>query len=175
MGVTHVTERPFSCRKYTPGCVDGSNGRGEPPSDVVLEDVDEFGDEAVAAECPIEPSVDEHGCDRFLERAGQADPDVGVLRLPGAVHDAAHDGDSQLLGAGIGSLVNVFGIALVVVGGGFGLAASEFLFRPALEVARREALAPARAELRLAEAELGAEAGLVGAGLLALETLDARR
>jgi len=24
VGVTHVTERPFSCRKYTPGCVDGS-------------------------------------------------------------------------------------------------------------------------------------------------------
>ena len=26
-GVTHVTERPFSCGEYTPGRVDGSNGR----------------------------------------------------------------------------------------------------------------------------------------------------
>jgi hypothetical protein len=26
VGVTHVAERPFSCRKYTPGSVDGSNG-----------------------------------------------------------------------------------------------------------------------------------------------------
>jgi hypothetical protein len=25
VGVTHVAERPFSCQKYTPGSVDGSN------------------------------------------------------------------------------------------------------------------------------------------------------
>ena len=78
----------------------------------------------------------------------------------------------RLLGAGIGSLVNVFGAELVVVGGGFGLAAAPFLFEPALEVARREALRPARAGLRLVSAELGTDAGLMGAGLLALESLD---
>src|SRR5216117_3591495 len=42
-----------------PGCVDGSNGRGEPPGDVVLEDVDEFRHQAVAAERPVEPAIDE--------------------------------------------------------------------------------------------------------------------
>jgi len=78
----------------------------------------------------------------------------------------------RLLGAGIGSLVNVFGAELVVVGGGFGLAAAPLLFEPALEVARREALRPARAGLRLVSAELGTDAGLMGAGLLALESLD---
>ena len=76
----------------------------------------------------------------------------------------------RLLGAGIGSLVNAFGMQLVIVGGGFGLAAAEFLFEPALEVARREALPPARG-LRLVAAELGEDAGLIGAGLLAQEAI----
>ncbi len=77
----------------------------------------------------------------------------------------------RLLGAGIGSLVNVFGAELVVIGGGFGLAAAPFLFEPALEVARREALRPARPGLRLVTAELRTDAGLLGAGLLAFEAL----
>jgi glucokinase len=75
----------------------------------------------------------------------------------------------RLLGAAIGTFTNIFSPELVVVGGGFGLAASRFLFPPALEVARREALEPARAGLRIVAAELGSDAGLVGAGLLALE------
>ena len=99
--------------------------------------------------------------------------------------ERAHAGDAaatdaltvmgRLLGAGIGSLVNVFGAELVVVGGGFGTAAAEFLFPAALEVARREALGPARTGLRIVPAELGSDAGLVGAGLVAFEALDGRR
>ena len=81
----------------------------------------------------------------------------------------------RLLGAGIGSLVNVFGAELVIVGGGFGGAAAEFLFGPALEVARREALPPAREGLRIVEAALGPEAGLIGAGLVAFAKLDGER
>jgi glucokinase len=83
----------------------------------------------------------------------------------------ALSGIAHLLGAGIGSFVNTFGAELVIVGGGFGLAAAEFLFPVALDIARREALEPARAGLRLVSAELGKDAGLVGAGLLALEAL----
>ena len=99
--------------------------------------------------------------------------------------DRAREGDAEaiealerigrLLGAGIGSLVNIFGVELVVVGGGFGIAAASFLFEPALEVARREALAPARDGLRIVTAELGEDAGLVGAGFVAFATLDAER
>jgi glucokinase len=77
----------------------------------------------------------------------------------------------RLLGAAIGTFTNIFSPELVVVGGGFGLAASRFLFPPALEIARREALEPARAGLRIVAAVLGSDAGLVGAGLLALEEL----
>jgi glucokinase len=75
----------------------------------------------------------------------------------------------RLLGAGIGSFVNMSGPEVVVIGGGFGTAAGELLLGPALESARQEALPPTGDTLRLVEAELGAEAGLVGAGLLALE------
>jgi glucokinase len=78
----------------------------------------------------------------------------------------------RLLGAGVGTLVNVFNPELVVIGGGFGVACGELLLGPALEVARIEALAPAGERLRLVEAELGADAGLIGAAFLALEALD---
>jgi hypothetical protein len=67
------------------------------------------------------------------------------------------------LGAAIGSLANLFDPELVVVGGGFGEAAGELVLGPAQEAARREALAPADSTLRVVPAELGAEAGLVGA------------
>jgi glucokinase len=75
------------------------------------------------------------------------------------------------LGAGIGSLINIFGPEVVVIGGGFG-AAAEFLFGPAREVLIREALAPAGELVRIVQAELGPEAGLVGAGLVGFEALD---
>ena len=76
----------------------------------------------------------------------------------------------HLLGAAIGSFVNISGAGLVIVGGGFGNAAAGFLFPSALEVARRElVLESARSGLRIVQAELGSDAGLIGAGLLALE------
>ena len=97
--------------------------------------------------------------EQLVERAEEGDAEaVEALREMG-----------HLLGAAIGSFANVFDPELFVVGGGFGLAASRFLFPAALETARREALGPARAGLRIVSAELGGDAGLVGTGLLALE------
>ena len=80
-------------------------------------------------------------------------------------------GIGHLLGAAIGSFINVFAPELTIVGGGFGIAASEFLLPEAHEVARREALEPARAGIRIVKAELGSDAGLIGAGLLAFEAI----
>jgi glucokinase len=97
----------------------------------------------------------------LVGRAEEGDPDA-LEALAGIGH---------LLGAAIGSFVNVFAPELTIVGGGFGIAASEFLFPEALEVARREALEPARAGLRIVKAELGSDAGLIGAGLLAFEAI----
>lgn len=99
------------------------------------------------------------GAEQLVERA-QAGDDAARAALAEL---------GRLLGAGIGSFVNMFGVELVVIGGGFGVGAGELLLVPALEAARREALSPASQRLRLVEAELGADAGLIGAGLLALE------
>ena len=75
------------------------------------------------------------------------------------------------LGSGIGSLVNIFNPELVVIGGGFA-AAGDALLDHARERVQREALEPARDLVRIVPAALGAEAGVVGAGLIAFEALD---
>ena len=93
-------------------------------------------------------------------------------------HKAARSALSQIghyLGAAIGSFANIFGPEVVVVGGGFGTAAWDFLSGPAEEAARREALHPADNELRIVQAALGDDAGLVGAGLVGFEALDGLR
>jgi glucokinase len=78
----------------------------------------------------------------------------------------------RALGAGIASFVNVFEPEVVVVGGGFG-SAGELLLGPAREVLAREGLEPARDTVRVVEAELGFYAGVIGAGMIAFEALDA--
>ena len=81
------------------------------------------------------------------------------------------DGMGRRLGAGIGSLVNIFDPELVVIGGGFA-AAGDFLLDAAREVMRREALAPEAERVRVVRAELGTAAGLIGAGLVAFDAVD---
>jgi glucokinase len=76
------------------------------------------------------------------------------------------------LGAAIGSLVNIFDPEVVVIGGGFGLAAGEQLLGPARAAVLREALAPGGETVRLALAELGTEAGMVGAALVGFEAVS---
>jgi predicted NBD/HSP70 family sugar kinase len=75
------------------------------------------------------------------------------------------------LGVAIGSLVNIFGATRIVIGGGFGIAAFDDLVPAARTALLREALAPSGQLVEIERAKLGAEAGLVGAGLIALESL----
>lgn len=89
-------------------------------------------------------------------RAGEEGPAAALAEI------------GRKLGAGIGSLVNIFEPELVILGGGFA-AAGELLLGPAREVARREALEPGRDLVRIALAELGPEAGVVGAALIGFE------
>ena len=79
-------------------------------------------------------------------------------------------GIGRYLGAGIASFVNVFEPEVVVVGGGFG-EAGELLLGPAREVVAIEGLEPARDTVRIVEAQLGVEAGVIGAGMVAFEAL----
>jgi glucokinase len=75
------------------------------------------------------------------------------------------------LGAGLASLVNVFNPELIVLGGGFA-EVGEPLLRPARELVEQEALPPARDLVRIVPAELGPDAGLLGAALVGFQALD---
>ena len=75
------------------------------------------------------------------------------------------------LGAGIGSLVNIFEPELIVLGGGLGEALDLYL-DAALETMRKEALSPGRDLVRVVPAELGTDAGVVGAAFVGLEALE---
>jgi glucokinase len=107
------------------------------------------------AEEEFGPAVDAHRLVR-LAREGE----------PRAVEILA--GIGRRLGAGIGSLVNIFNPELVVIGGGFA-AAGDFILEPAREIVRREVLAGAGDRVRIVRAELGTAAGLIGAALVAFD------
>jgi len=77
------------------------------------------------------------------------------------------------LGAGMTSFVNAFEPEVIVVGGGFGGATGELLLAPAREVVAREGLTPGRDTVRIVEAQLGADAGVIGAAMIAVEALGA--
>jgi len=73
------------------------------------------------------------------------------------------------LGVGIASLANIFEVNAVVVGGGL-VETGELLLAPARAVAREYAYAPnARGIAPVLPATFGADAGKIGAALLALE------
>ena len=117
--------------------------------------------------------------DRAAARLYGADADAPVLvgraraGDPRAVEALAEIG--RLLGIAIGSLINIFDPDVVVVGGGFGAAAGDLVLEPARVAARGEAIQPADGSLQIVEAELGDEAGLIGAALVAFEALDGAR
>jgi glucokinase len=112
---------------------------------------------AKLAQAEFGPAVDAH---RLVRLANEGEPRaVQIL-----------DGIGRRLGAGIGSLVNIFNPELVVIGGGFA-AAGDFILEPAREILRREALAEAGYRVPVVRAELGTAAGLIGAGLVAFDAL----
>ena len=125
------------------------------------------------------PSPPGHAADRVA--AELYGPGAGAPLLV----ERAREGDERardalaeigrLLGIAIGSLANIFDPDVVVVGGGFGAAAAELILEPALAAARGEAIQPADTTLRIVQAELGEEAGLIGAALVGFEALDGVR
>jgi glucokinase len=109
------------------------------------------------AQAEFGPAVDAH---RLVRLANEGEPRaIQIL-----------DGIGRRLGAGIGSLVNIFNPELVVIGGGFA-AAGDFILEPAREIVRREALAEVGYRVPIVRAELGTAAGLIGAGLVAFDAL----
>ncbi len=100
-----------------------------------------------------------------------------VLGPAATAHDLVRERNPALehighhLGVAMGSLVNIFGAERIVIGGGFGVAAFELLLPAARLAVLTEALAPAGQQLEIESANLGASAGLIGAGLVAFESI----
>jgi glucokinase len=84
---------------------------------------------------------------------------------PGAAEALTRMGES--LGVGLASLLNLLDPELVVIGGGLGSDAGPLLLEPAERVARERALEPAASATRFAVAEMGEDAGMLGAAMLA--------
>jgi glucokinase len=102
-----------------------------------------------------EPIRGEH----VLAAARRSDP--GAMTALGRI--------GRILGVGIANAMNIFNPEVVLIGGGVS-AAGELLVGPAREEARVRARPPA-CDARVEIARLGADAGMIGAGLLAWDAL----
>jgi glucokinase len=98
----------------------------------------------------------------------------------GIVTELAHAGDAaaasvlaqvgRRLGYGLVGVVNVFNPEMIVIGGG-AIAAGEMLLAPAREVVAERALPPMREMVSIVPTAFGDESGMLGAALLALDSL----
>jgi glucokinase len=119
-------------------------------------------------------------------RVAESAPESGLGRalaagreITGAlVTELAHDGDrasrdvvalvGERLGVGIASLVNIFNPEVIVIGGGV-VAAGDLLLEPARRVMLKRALSPSKDVVRVVPARFGAESGMLGAAMLAMD------
>jgi glucokinase len=100
------------------------------------------------------------------------------------VTELAYDGDAAALevleligtrlGAACSSFVNAFNPQVIVIGGGV-MAAGDLMLEPARQVVAERALAPGRDLVRIVTAAFGVEAGMVGAGAFAFDSLASDR
>jgi glucokinase len=167
----------------------GSTGAGAELGHVVI---DENGPPC-QGNCPNRGCVEALASGTALAREGQAiaerDPDSALGRLLAdgepidgrAVTEAALVGDeaargavetiARHLGVALSSLANIFEPDVIVIGGGV-MAARELLLEPARRELVGRALPPQNAT-RVVAAELGHEAGMLGAATMAREELAA--
>ncbi|QCS48260.1 ROK family protein [Picosynechococcus sp. PCC 11901] len=109
----------------------------------------------------------------------------GVKRIsgkdPGELGELAEAGDAEaiahwqtygkLLGAGLTSLIYIFTPEMIILGGGIS-ASSDFFLPAAIAEIERRVLPSSRVDLKLTKAQLGNNAGMVGAAKLALEKIS---
>ncbi len=141
-------------------------------------------------DCPNRGCVESLASGTAIGREGRAaaarEPDsalgravAGGAELDGAmVTDAALDGDEtardvlslagRRIGVALSSLANALDPEMIVIGGGV-IRAGELLVGPAREEVRARALRPMN-QVRVEAAELGPDAGLIGAATMALES-----
>lgn len=78
------------------------------------------------------------------------------------------------LGLGLGNVINLFNPEIIVVGGGVSKA-GEILFAPLRAYARASSLESAAEAVRIVPAELGNDAGCIGAAGLVLQETEAKK
>ncbi len=92
--------------------------------------------------------------------AAQAGDDLARLMMSRTGH---------FLGMAVADLINVLNLSMVVIGGAMG--ARPLLIAGIIEEAHRRAFAPALADCQIVASQLGEEAGVIGAALLASQAL----
>jgi glucokinase len=142
--------------------------------------------------CPNRGCVETFASGTAIARDGRAaaeeEPDSALGRALAAGHEiegrtvteAALDGDAAAvrvivnagrhLGVALATLANIFEPQVFVIGGGV-MAVGELMLEPARGELRSRALPPQN-ETRVAAAELGPEAGMIGAAAMARRGLD---
>lgn len=123
--------------------------------------------------CPNNGCLESLASGTALERMAGTRSGEEVLRL-------ARAGDQESialihklgcnLGAGIASVINTFNPDVIAVGGGVATA-GELLLKPAIDEARRRALPALERVVDIVPAQLGVEAGVIGAALMAKSML----
>lgn len=162
----------------------GSDGAASEPGHIVID----YNGPRCQGNCPNHGCVETYASGTALAREGRAaaqrEPEsalgkllAGGAKIDGkAVTDAAQDGDrvalavvdkaGRRLGVALASLANVFEPEVIAIGGGVGKALGELMLGPAREEMRSRALPPMNGTpVKLAE--LGPEAGMIGAAEMA--------
>ena len=85
--------------------------------------------------------------------------------------DEKSDAAAHFLGLGLGSLVNVLGPEVVIVGGGVAEALGDPYVDLVRNAARSQILVDADEKIKILRAALGDDAGVLGAALMAREQL----
>jgi glucokinase len=168
----------------------GSRGAASEPGHMVID----FDGLPCQGNCPNRGCLETYASGTALAREGreaaQGEPSSALGRalsegreIDGkAVTDAANDGDpiavgvveeaGRRLGAGLSGLANIFEPEVIVIGGGVAALVGELMLAPAREELRSRALPPMN-ETPVKAAELGPEAGMIGAAEMAKLELEA--
>ena len=77
----------------------------------------------------------------------------------------------RVLGMAVASIMNLLNVEVVVLGGGV-MAAGELILKPLRDAAERGTVAPSFDCCRIVPAQLGQDAGIIGAAILARDTLE---
>ena len=80
---------------------------------------------------------------------------------------------AAILGTAVASIINLLNVEVVVLGGGV-MSAGDLILEPIREAAQKATMASAFECVRIVPAQLGQDAGIIGAALLARDTLAIR-